>query len=120
MSALVIEQALKSLWTGKCTVTQSVPTESSDFITRESGKVIYKDLPCRLSYHTSYPGDMGDGVTRLAQEITVFLDKTVSVPAGCRLVITQNGVTNKFKASGHPRVFSSHQEIRLELEKDKA
>lgn len=77
-------------------------------------------MPCRLSYHTGYPGEMRGHVLRLEQAISVFLDKTVAIPAGSRMTITQNGVTNKFKASGHPEVYSTHQEIRLELEEDKA
>ena len=49
------------------------------------------------------------------QSITLFIDRAVTVPEGSKITVTQNGVTGVYEKSGKPAIYSTHQEIPLEL-----
>lgn len=111
------EQDIKSLWRGKCTVTicKSVPdTETSRMMQVE--EPIYIDEPCRLSYTTETITERtGDGACRKIQSIVLFVDKSLSIPPGSKITVTQNGTTAAYEMSGVPSVYSHHQQINLDL-----
>ena len=47
------------------------------------------------------------------QSLKLFLDKSVVIPPGSKIVVTQEGQTNAYAQSGPPAVYSVHQEIML-------
>nr|DAL55760.1 MAG TPA_asm: hypothetical protein [Caudoviricetes sp.] len=48
------------------------------------------------------------------QTVTLFLDPEIVVVPGSEVVVTQNGRTTTYTASGVPMVFQSHQEVPIE------
>ena len=56
-----------------------------------------------------------DTAAALSQGVKVFLSPNVSIKAGSKLTVTQNGVTTAYKSSGVPAVYPTHQEIILTL-----
>lgn len=115
----MVRAALESLYKGRCDIVSQ--KEVFDPITKQTSfedvKVI-TGQPCRLSFKTIAIAQEGNGATRLSQVIKVFIAPDIEVKAGSRLVITQNGKTAEYKASGEPALYSSHQEIVLELAGD--
>lgn len=71
--------------------------------------------PCKLSFETIAATVQTDTAAALSQGTKVFLSPDVSIKAGSKLTVTQNGVTTAYKSSGVPAVYSTHQEIMLEL-----
>lgn len=104
-------------WRGICTVyrKENVLDESTGR-TVQKETVLYSDLPCHLSFHTVAAAGEGAAAS-LAQDVRVFLAPEITVPPGCRMKIVQDGMTEYYKLSGPPAVYTQHQEIPLTLEK---
>ena len=111
----VVRKALEKLYTGRCNIfVYENKRDEQNKKTKQELKLLYQDIPCRLSYSAS-PKTNVDNVGTKSQDIKVFLSCDFAVPSGSVLDICQNGVTAKYKSSGAAKVYSSHQEIELEL-----
>lgn len=109
--------AIKSLWRGKCTVT----VRNNDTIDENTGRVVvgevdtYTDEPCRISFDTVNATQPENNAANIVQSITLFIDRAVVIPEGSKITVTQNGITAVYEKSGKPAVYSTHQEIPLEI-----
>ena len=115
----MVRAAIESLYAGRCDIISQ--QEVFDPVTKQTG---FKDVtvvsqqPCRLSFKSITAVQEGSGAAKVTQVIKVFMAPEIEVRAGSRLVITQNGKTAEYKASGEPALYSGHQEIILELAGD--
>lgn len=73
----------------------------------------------RVSYQTVRPTET-NGLTEVEQSVKLFTYPEITIPAGSKITITRNGVATVYKHSGKPAVYSAHQEIPIELWRDKA
>lgn len=109
--------AIKSLWRGKCTVT----VRSYDTADENTGRAVvsevdtYKNEPCRISFDTVKATQPESNAAAISQSTTLFIDRSVVIPEGSKITVTQNGITGEYEKSGKPAVYSTHQEIPLEL-----
>lgn len=109
--------AIKSLWRGKCTVT----ARNNDTTDENTGRVVvgevdtYTNEPCRISFDTVNATQPENNAANIVQSITLFIDRAVVIPEGSKITVTQNGVTAVYEKSGKPAVYSTHQEIPLEI-----
>lgn len=109
--------AIKSLWRGKCTVT----VRNNDTTDENTGRVVvgevdtYTDEPCRISFDTVNATQPENNAANIVQSITLFIDRVVVIPEGSKITVTQNGATAVYEKSGKPAVYSTHQEIPLEI-----
>ncbi len=109
--------AIKSLWRGKCTVT----VRNNDTTDENTGRVVvgevdtYTDEPCRISFDTVNATQPENNAANIVQSITLFIDRAVVIPEGSKITVTQNGTTAVYEKSGKPAVYSTHQEIPLEI-----
>ena len=109
--------AIKSLWRGKCTVT----VRNNDTTDENTGRVVvggvdtYTGEPCRISFDTVNATQPENNAANIVQSITLFIDRAVVIPEGSKITVTQNGATAVYEKSGKPAVYSTHQEIPLEI-----
>lgn len=109
--------AIKSLWRGKCTVT----VRNNDTTDENTGRVVvgevdtYTDEPCRISFDTVNATQLENSAANIVQSITLFIDRAVVIPEGSKITVMQNGATAVYEKSGKPAVYSTHQEIPLEI-----
>lgn len=109
--------AIKSLWRGKCTVT----VRNNDTTDENTGRVVvgevdtYTDEPCRISFDTVNATQTENNAANIIQSITLFINREVVIPEGSKITVTQNGATAVYEKSGKPAVYSTHQEIPLEI-----
>lgn len=109
--------AIKSLWRGKCTVT----VRNNDTTDENTGRVVvgevdtYTDEPCRISFDTVNATQPENNAANIVQSITLFIDRAVVIPEGSKITVTQNSATSVYEKSGKPAVYSTHQEIPLEI-----
>lgn len=109
--------AIKSLWRGKCTVT----VRNNDTTDENTGRVVvgevdtYTDEPCHISFDTVNATQPENNAANIVQSITLFIDRAVVIPEGSKITVTQNGATAVYEKSGKPAVYSTHQEIPLEI-----
>ena len=111
-------KAVESLYDGVCTITEYQKVKKENKSTAHEEIVVFENLPCRMSFKTVNPTNQTGVASAVSQAITVYLSPDISVKPGSKLTITQNGVTTVYKSSGTPAVYSSHQEIPLELFKE--
>lgn len=109
-------KAIESMYDGTCTITEyqkvKLPNKSTGF----KEVVVLEDIPCRLSFKTiTNTNQVETGVSAVVQVTKVFIAPEIQVKPGSKLTITQNDVTTEYKSSGQPAIYTTHQEIELEL-----
>ena len=114
-------KAIESLYRARCSITETRKT--LDPVTKRvtfTDVVTVKNEPCRLSFSSVANAVQGSEVANVAQVVKLFIRPELTVLAGSKIEVTQNGVTSKYVASGKPAVYSNHQEIVLTIGGDKA
>lgn len=121
MSLGQIKQALQTLYTGTATVYTYgyVTDERGAEVMSEEATEALTDIPCRLSYDRKENNEQNT-VGTIVQDITMHCDPSYDIPAGSKIVITQNGVTRTYKCSSKPAVYESHQEVELTAYRERA
>nr|DAF12314.1 MAG TPA: head closure knob [Caudoviricetes sp.] len=109
-------KAIESMYDGICTIIErqkvKLPNKSTGF----KDIVVLEDIPCRLSFKTITNTNQAEtGVSAVVQVTKVFIAPEIQVKPGSKLTITQNDVTTEYKSSGQPAIYTTHQEIELEL-----
>lgn len=108
--------ALRSMWDGTATI---VVLEGS--VDETTGRTVQKEitlaenLPCRVSYRSVKSTTPQEEAALVAQSITMYIDSSVDIPEGSKIIVSQNGVTEHYSRSGKPAVYTCHQEVPLEL-----
>lgn len=112
---------LSLLWTGKCTIYEYQDvTDPETYQTTQQEVPVLVDEPCRLSYNHEQSTNIQSGAAVVSQSITLFIRPDLVIKPGSVIEVTQHGVTDKYKGSGKPAVYSNHQQIILQLYKDRA
>lgn len=113
-------RAIEALYIGKCTVyVEEHALDTVTKITKYSRKVLIQDQPCRLSYSTLKQNESGIYAS-VTQVVKLFIAPELEIPAGSEIIVTQNNVTQSYTRSGEPAIYQTHQEIVLDLYKEKA
>ncbi len=111
-------KAVESRYDGVCTIIEHQKVPKANKSTGFDDVIVAENLPCRLSFKTKANTDKNEIASSVSQIIEVFLNPEITIKTGSKLIITQNGVTTEYKSSGQPAVYSTHQEIILELFKE--
>lgn len=111
----MVRKSLEKLWLGRCTVKVFEEVEAPiTHVTSQRELIKYEDVKCKLSYKTVAVAVATDGPAKVAQQIKLSLGNEYDIPAGCKIIVTQSGVTKTFTRSGEPAVYRDHQEIVLD------
>ncbi|MCC0650684.1 hypothetical protein [Clostridioides sp. ZZV15-6598] len=109
-------KAIEMLYRDKCTIVEYQPIK--DPITKRTNNkevVILENQPCKLSYKNVTSTEQGK-VAKLEQTIKLFISSDIEIKAGSKLIINNK----EYVRSGESAIYPNHQEIILELLKDKA
>ena len=116
MVSAAYKKAVQGMWKGKATVTVLEGTlNPANGRTEPTESVTVSDAPCRISHTTVKSTQPSEEAATVAQSATLYIDPSVDIPEGSKVTVTQNGVTRDYERSGTPAVYSTHQEIPLEL-----
>lgn len=109
-------RAQESTYEGLCTIKEyrEVKDEKTK-LSHEAELTVVENQPCKLSFEKINPVVQTDTASAQSQVIKLFMAPEIHVEAGSKIVVTQNGVTEVYSASGKAAVYSTHQEIILEL-----
>lgn len=117
----MVNNPLSVLWIGKCTIYEyQDKTDPNTFQTTQELVAVVTDEPCRLSHNKEGTVSIMDGVPTVEQGIVLFIRPNLTVKAGSVIEITQHNVTNRYKRSSKPLIYTNHQEISVELYEDNA
>ena len=100
--------------------------QSESFKREETGETVFTEKavlteqPCRLSFQSRNSAAKDDGYSTVSQSVVLFIAPEVEIPSGSKITVTQNGKTTDYCRSGESAVYTSHQEIALELFEDYA
>ncbi len=115
----MVTNPLTMLWTGRATIYEYQHiTDPDTFQTTSELVPVLQDEPCRLSYNHEQATNIQSGAAVVSQSITLFVRKDLVIKPGSVIEVTQNGVTEKYKGSGQPAIYSQHQQIVLQLYED--
>ena len=109
-----VRKALEKGYDGTFTVTEHKKITKPNHTTGFSDVVVIENQPCRLSFSSS-PSATGGDIAEINQTVKLFFAPEINVKEGSKITVTQNGITTEYKQSGVPAVYSTHQEILLEL-----
>lgn len=121
----MVKNPLATIWHGKCTIYeyQDVTNPETKQTTQELVTVV-EDEPCRLSQnrvsHNQSDLVSVNTVPYTNSLIVLFLRPDLEIKDGSVIEVTQNNVTDKYKRSSKPAIYSHHQEITLELYEENA
>ena len=109
-------RAQEATYEGLCTVYEyrDVTDEKTKLSSEEEVAVI-EDQPCKLSFEKLNAVVQTETAAVQAQGLKLFLAPEIVISSNSKIVVTQNGVTDEYSASGKPAIYSTHQEITLEL-----
>lgn len=108
--------ALQMLWKGTCTIT--VREEKQNPINKRTEfdeNPVYTDEPCKLSFETITTTAENSNAASVIQKAKLFIAPEISIPAGSKITVTQNGKTADYEKSGEPAMYTNHQEVMLDL-----
>ena len=113
----MVRAAIERLYKGLCSVKVKVSS-----VNEETGETVFteKEQPCRLSFQSRNSAAKDDGYNTVSQSVVLFIAPEVEIPSGSKITVTQNGKTTDYCRSGESAVYTSHQEIALELFEDYA
>ena len=108
---------IQRLYTGVCDLYEYHPIKNpvTKITSHQEVKVNVNPVPCRKSTKTISAVVEGSGASMPKQVVQIFMDPSVVVKPGSKIVVTQNGDTTAYKNSGKPAVYSNHQQIVVEL-----
>lgn len=108
-------RAQEATYEGLCTIYEyhEVIDEKTKLSSEEEIAVI-ENQPCKLSFEKLNSVVQTETAAVQAQGVKLFLAPEIVVSSNSKIVVTQNGVTDEYSASGIPAIYSTHQEITLE------
>lgn len=111
-----VRKALESLYKGTCTVkTWESFKDPVTKISTQKEVLKFENQPCKLSHEKQVSATNTVGPAVLSQTTKLFIAPELEIPAGSKIIVSQNGKTTEFSRSGEPAVYMDHQEIMLEL-----
>lgn len=104
------------MYEGLCTIMEyhDVRDEKTK-LSHEEEVTVVENQPCKLSFEKLNAVVQTDTASTKSQIIKLFLAPEVQVKAGSKIIVTQNGMTEEYSSSGQAAIYSTHQEIILEL-----
>lgn len=106
------------LYTGACDIIEKVEMIKGSGATGFSEMVVAENVPCRVSFSSKSSAKNSDGAYQTTQTTKLFIATDVDIKIGSKIIVTQNGITTEYGASGEKAIYSGHQEIVLEKSTD--
>ncbi len=110
---LAARKAIEATYEGLCTIYEFQEVKVGVETRTELVKVVENE-PCTLSKKTINPAGQGEVAAQIAYAPMLFISPEIEIKAGSEIEITQHGVIRKFKRSGEPFVYPTHQELILQ------
>lgn len=108
-------KAIESTYEGVCSVVEyQAVTDEETKVTRHEEVTVLDNQPCKLSFEKLNAVVQTDTAAAISQGTKLFISPETTIKGGSKIVVTQNGVTGEYSASGEPAVYDSHKEIMLE------
>ena len=109
-------KAIESTYDGVCSVAEYQAKKNPNTkITSHEEVTVLEYEPCRLSFEKLNAAVQTENAAAISLGAKLFVAHEVRINGGSKIIVSQNGVTGEYACSGEPAVYSTHQEIMLEL-----
>lgn len=108
-------EAIESLYKDKCSIVEYRSYKKPNKSTGSKEFTVISNQPCKLSFSTIKSNTATASAEIVSQFVKLFIAPEIDVKPGSKIIVEHCGKTFEYKSSGKPGVFSSHQEIVLEL-----
>lgn len=110
-----IRRAKELMYIGLCTVIEYRKVKKENKSTGFEEVTVLENIPCKLSFKNISSSIENDKASVINQSISLILAPEVKINPGSKIIVTQNKIITIYKNSGESAVYSTHQEIILEL-----
>ncbi|HJF36937.1 MAG TPA: hypothetical protein K8U79_13045 [Clostridium perfringens] len=110
-----IRRAKELMYIGLCTVIEYRKVKKENKSTGFEEVTVLENIPCKLSFKNISSNIETDKASVINQSISLILAPEVKINPGSKIIVTQNKIITIYKNSGESAVYSTHQEIILEL-----
>jgi hypothetical protein len=117
---VIWKSAVEKLYTDRCTVYGFTEVTKANGSTGFELAALHSDIPCRLSFQTIANTDQTSKADLIIQVAKLFVSPNIEIKAGSRIDVLRGGETMKYKSSGKPAVYATHQEIVLTVAEKEA
>lgn len=108
--------AIEATYDGSCNIYNREPKRDPETgVTSLEEVCKMENQLCHLSFSSSGAAEGTDTIAKVTQVIKLFLTPEIVIDPGSKIEVTQHGRTEVYGQSGKAAVYSSHQEILLEL-----
>lgn len=118
-----VKRVLEPFYKDKCTVYEKEAV-TGDGLTEFTEKVKYKDIPCRVSVKSYLFGEStgyeADDMLNVTKKVKLFFQPGYEILPGSRLEIESCGKKRIYAKSGEISLYSTHNEVMVELWKNYA
>lgn len=112
----IMRNRIEQMYEDSCTVYEQMDVFDKKTKVKKGKRVaILEDEPCRLSFSRLGAGEKADPASMPPQTVKLFISPDIDIKTGCVIEIRHKGRTYEYERSGQPAVYSSHQEIVLQL-----
>lgn len=112
---VAVRKAIEATYTGECSISEYQKYEKSNGATGFQETSVLADQACRLSFEQVTTTNPSDTATALTQVAKIFISPDISIKPGSKISVTQDGITTEYKNSGESALYSTHQEVMLDL-----
>ncbi len=113
---MVARQFLEETYDCKCDVIENRKVQNENKSTSFKDVKIIENEPCKISYERISIINTTDNSATTPLSIKMFISPDVSIKTGSKIIVSdKNNVKTKYKSSGYPAKYDTHQEIMLEL-----
>lgn len=108
---------LQKLWRDTCSIYNFEKVKDPKTKTTEFKEILVQEnIPCRISFQNISSTSETPSIAITNQDIKLFLSNNVEIKENSKIVVTRNGISKTYKASGIPAIYSVHQEIILVID----
>ena len=111
---LIARKNIEKQYDSECTIYELKPKVINN-ITKDVETEVFKNEKCRISFEDIYVNTQTDTEAKKVQKIKLFIAPELEIKPGSLIIVTGRGRTTKYKNSGEPAVYDTHQEIQLTL-----
>ena len=103
---------LQKLWRDTCSIYNFEKVKDPKTKTTEFKEILVQEnISCRISFQNISSTNETPSIV-----IKLFLSNKVEIKENSKIVVTRNGISKTYKASGIPAIYSVHQEVILVID----
>jgi len=102
----------KTMYTDTCNIIEHIKSKI-DGVATFGDSVVATNEPCRISASSLKANEQSISSAEIGQSIKLFISPDITINEGSKIIVTREGRTLQYKASGKPMIYPTHQEIML-------